>query len=175
MIYKLIIDYFFAAIAGMGFGIVFNPPVKFLFISGIFAGLGHSLRLFLMGYYSINVFAATLAAAFVVGIFGFAAGRINGCPAEVLTFPAVLPMIPGIYAYETFLSGIKFLSENMNTETAEKHLTAVLSNGITASSIMVAIVLGASASVFIDTLSSNVKTRKLHLLQKLKINEYLNK
>lgn len=175
MILKLAIDYVFASIAGMGFGVVFNPPPKFLVLSGIFAGLGHSLRLFLTAQCSFNIFAATLLASFVVGIFGFLAGRLNGCPAELFTFPAVLPMIPGVYAYETFLSGIKFLSETLGNEAAEKHLTAVLSNGIMASSIVVAIVLGASASVFIDTLSSSVKKRKFKMGYRLTSKTNYNK
>ena len=112
MITKIIIDYIFSAIAGMGFGIVFNPPFKVLIFSGLFAGAGHSLRLLLMAQYSVNIFVATLVSAFFIGILGFLMGRIEGCPSEIFTFPAVLPMIPGIYAYETFLSVIKFLSEN---------------------------------------------------------------
>lgn len=174
MITKIIIDYIFSSIAGMGFGIVFNPPFKVLLFSGLFAGAGHSLRLLLMAQYSVNIFVATLVSAFFIGILGFLMGRIDGCPSEIFTFPAVLPMIPGIYAYETFLSVIKFLSESGESKMREEYLMAVMSNGITASSILVAIVLGASASVFIDTLSSNIKNRKLRIRLKKKYRNAIN-
>ena len=56
----------------------------------------------------------------------------------------------------------------------EEYLMAVMSNGIIASSILVAIVLGASASVFIDTLSSNIKNRKLRIRLKRKYRNAIN-
>ena len=174
MIVKLIIDYIFSAIAGIGFGIVFNPPFKVLLLSGLFAGAGHSLRLLLMEQYSVNIFVATLICACFIGILGFFMGRIDGCPSEIFTFPAVLPMIPGIYAYETFLSVIKFLFEAVGSSMREEYLMAVMSNGIIASSILVAIVLGASASVFLDTLSNRIKKRKLRIRLKGRYRKIIN-
>lgn len=80
MITKIIIDYIFSAIAGMGFGIVFNPPFKVLLFSGLFAGAGHSLRLLLMAQYSVNIFVATLVSAFFIGILGFLMGGNRRVP-----------------------------------------------------------------------------------------------
>ena len=86
-----------------------------------------------MAQYSVNIFVATLVSAFFIGILGFLMGRIEGCPSEIFTFPAVLPMIPGIYAYETFLSVIKFLSEN--GEADAKSILDVLSLAIPQNSL----------------------------------------
>lgn len=44
----------------------------------------------------------------------FLPGLIH-CPAEVFSFPSLLPMIPGMYAYKTILALIRF----MRTEDEE--------------------------------------------------------
>ena len=159
MISRLLIDAFFAALAGMGFAIAFNPRIKLLLLAGVFAGTGHALRLWLMVGCDVNICLATVAGAFVIGLLGFLAGRIIGCPAEIFTFPAVLPMIPGLYAYKTIWYASKFLEENTASELSEKYLHELLHYGLLSSSVMLAIVLGAAMSVFIDTLSSRIEHR----------------
>lgn len=159
MISRLLIDAFFAALAGMGFAIAFNPRIKLLLLAGVFAGTGHALRLWLMVGCDVNICLATVAGAFVIGLLGFLAGRIIGCPAEIFTFPAVLPMIPGLYAYKTIWYASKFLEENAASELSEKYLHELLHYGLLSSSVMLAIVLGAAMSVFIDTLSSRIEYR----------------
>ena len=161
MIERLLTDALFAAFAGMGFGKAFNPHFKKLLIAGLLAAVGHSFRLWLMTGCSVNICAATFAGALLIGTGGFVAGRILGCPSEVFTFPAVLPMIPGLFAYKTILSAIKFIGANSSGTPTGTHLEDFLSNGIVSASIMFAIVLGASVSVFVDTLSSRIENRKM--------------
>lgn len=70
-------------------------------------------------------------------------------------------MIPGLYAYKTILSAIKFLSEPPGSELSAKRLSEFFFNGITSASIMLAIAIGAAASVFIDTPSGRIENRKI--------------
>lgn len=157
----LLSDAAFAAAAGIGFGIAFNPPKGKLLLAGLFAAAGHPLRLWLMLGCGMNICPATLIGAFEIGILGFLAGRISGCPSEIFTFPALLPMIPGLYAYKTVLAAIKFLSESPGSELSGKCLSEFFFNAITSTAIMLAIVIGAAASVFIDTLSARIENRKM--------------
>ncbi|PWL66454.1 MAG: hypothetical protein DBY30_04985 [Verrucomicrobia bacterium] len=157
----LLSDAAFAAAAGIGFGIAFNPPKGKLLLAGLFAAVGHSLRLWLMLGCGMNICPATLIGAFAIGILGFLAGRISGCPSEIFTFPALLPMIPGLYAYKAVLAAIKFLSESPGSELSGKCLSEFFFNAITSTAIMLAIVIGAAASVFIDTLSARIENRKM--------------
>ncbi len=163
MIQSLLINAFFAAIAGIGFGIAFNPPKKMLLMSGLFSAIGHTFRLWLMNGCDMNICAATFLAAAVIGVLGFIAGRISGSPSEVYTFPAVLPMIPGIYAYRTLLAVVKFFSEPVDSELSTRFLQEFLSNGLIAISVMLAIVLGVAASAFTDNLSDKIENRKMRL------------
>lgn len=134
---------------------------KKLLLAGLFAAVGHSLRLWLMLGCGMNICPATLIGAFAIGILGFLAGRISGCPSEIFTFPALLPMIPGLYAYKAVLAAIKFLSESPGSELSGKCLSEFFFNAITSAAIMLAIVIGAAASVFIDTLSARIENRKM--------------
>lgn len=159
MMRMLLVDAFFAAIAGMGFGAISNPPKKALPLAGLLAGAGHAARMFLMdGPIGMHVVPATLTAAFLIGFLGFAIGRINRIPAEVFTFPALLPMIPGKFAYNAIISTISFL-QSRDAEQSQRLLIDMFSNGMKATFILLAIVVGASMSVFIDTLSTKRQTR----------------
>ena len=66
----LLSDAAFAAAAGIGFGIAFNPPKGKLLLAGLFAAAGHSLRLWLMLGCGMNICPATLIGAFAIGILG---------------------------------------------------------------------------------------------------------
>ena len=70
-------------------------------------------------------------------------------------------MIPGLYAYKAVLAAIKFLSESPGSELSGKCLSEFFFNAITSTAIMLAIVIGAAASVFIDTLSARIENRKM--------------
>lgn len=146
------LDAVFAAIAGIGFGAVFNPPKAALAAAAILAALGHSFRFMLMNAYSLDITLATLLAAFLVGIGAFIFGRVSKSPAEICAFPALLPMIPGLMAYRAFLSVLKFLHAQ-DMDAAAKILPDLFSYGFTAVFVIFAIVIGASFAVFLDTLS----------------------
>ena len=155
LLLPLILDGIFAAIAGMGFGAISNPPKRALLAAGFLAAIGHAFRYYLMNACGVDITTATLAAAFVIGIGAFVVGRATKSPAEIFSFPALLPMIPGLMAYKAFLSVIKFLKAPDAAE-ATKILPDMFSYGFTAVFVMFAIVIGASFSVFLDTLSTRI-------------------
>jgi len=67
------------------------------------AAVGHAIRYILtLPYFGgMHIVAASALASFAIGLLAVLfASRIK-CPAEVCFFPALLPMIPGMYAYRT--------------------------------------------------------------------------
>ena len=90
----------FAAIAGIGFWCDFRPTYAgvFLYIA-LLAAVGHARRFCLMTFFGVDIATASLFGALVIG-FGslWLGGRIY-CPMTVLYIPALLPMIPGKFAY----------------------------------------------------------------------------
>ena len=74
----------------------------------LLAAVGHALRFCLMSYAGIDIATASLCAAVVIGFGSLWLGRGIRCPMTVLYIPALLPMVPGIYAYKTVFALIMF-------------------------------------------------------------------
>lgn len=104
MIFAILQDGFFAAIAAIGFGSISNVPKRIFAGCGIVAAIGHVVRFILMNYLGIHIIWSSLAAGLAIGISAICFRRIWKCPCEELAFPALLPMIPGMYAYRSVQS-----------------------------------------------------------------------
>ena len=95
-------DAFFAAIASVGFASISNPPHRIYPVCAGIAAVGHSLRYVLMNAADMHLVIASLCAATVIGLLAVFLAPKTKAPAEAVSFPALLPMIPGMYAYRTF-------------------------------------------------------------------------
>lgn len=133
-------DMFFSFWAAFGFGSLSNPPFKALVYAGFLGAFGHGLRYFLINMYAIHIVPASFLAAVCVGFLAFLTAKKMHTLVEVFTFPAVLPMIPGIPAYNTIISLVKFL--NASQDTGHQYLEQVFYNGFLALFILSALVLG---------------------------------
>jgi uncharacterized membrane protein YjjB (DUF3815 family) len=89
----------FGFLGTIGFGILFSVPRRALFLTGLVGALGALVRAILL-----NVGASTeladYGAALVVGLAGYGAAFVIESPRIVYTVPGVLPMIPGVLAYQ---------------------------------------------------------------------------
>ena len=102
-------DGLFAAIAAIGFAVISNPPKRAISVVALLGAFGHACRFYLLHYTPLNLTISSLFAAFGIGMLSMLAARLVRCPAEVFSFPALLPMIPGMYAYKTVLALIRFI------------------------------------------------------------------
>ena len=91
-------DGFFAAVAAVGFGAVSDPPMRAFPAIALLAAMGHALRFCLMDT-GVDIASASLCASVAIGIGSLLLGGRIHCPMTVLFIPALLPMIPGMYAY----------------------------------------------------------------------------
>ena len=68
MINSVLMDMFFAALAGFAFAYNCSPPLRTLFLSAGLAAIGHGFRFALIEIFNIdNLALATFLASFVVG------------------------------------------------------------------------------------------------------------
>ncbi len=144
----LLLDALFAAIAATGFAVISNPPKRAVLVAAILSAIGHSFRFYLLHQTNLDIGTATFAAAFLIGSLSFVFAKLIRCPNEVFTFPSLLPMIPGMYAYNMFISLSQFIRSN-DTENYQHLIEKIFSNGLTAAFIMLALVVGVSLPVML--------------------------
>lgn len=100
MILDILKDALLAAIAAIGFGAISRIPRRAYLLCGIIAAIGHSSRFLLMQpEAALHILPATALAALIIGSLAVFVSPWAKTPAEAYLFPALLPMIPGIYAY----------------------------------------------------------------------------
>ena len=142
-------DAFFAAVAAVGFASISNPPRRAYPYCAFLAAVGHSLRYVLMlPAVGVHIIPAGTLAAFVVGMLAVWVTPRSKCPAETCFFPALLPMIPGVYAYRTVEAMLLCLYHS--EESVFSHYLYLLAyNGLTCAFIIVGMVVGGLLPVFL--------------------------
>ncbi len=137
------LDAVFAAIAGVGFALALTPSRRSLPLIALLAALGHALRFVMQEALGANITLASFAAALAIGFLSVPLAKRLRCPAGLLSFPALLPMIPGMYAYKAVLALVQFMSEEPGAHTLlSESIIAFFYNGLTALFVMCALVVG---------------------------------
>lgn len=143
-------DGLFAAMAAIGFSSISNTPRRTYVVCALAAAVGHAVRFVLVSPacgLSMNLVVASTVAAFVVGMIAVLLAPVVRCPAEVCLFPALLPMIPGMYAYHTIEALLMCLSHS--GEEVFSHYMYLLSyNGLTCMFIVLGMAIGATVPIF---------------------------
>lgn len=149
MLSQIFQDALFAAIAAIGFAAISRPPRRAYLYCALVAAVGHSLRYILMNVAPImHIIPATLIAAFVIGVLAVLVSAVAKFPAETCLFPALLPMIPGIYAYKAFGGvALSLLAEEPGAFSHYFDLFAY--NGMMTVGILTCMVTGATLPIFI--------------------------
>ncbi|ASM38931.1 MAG: threonine/serine exporter family protein [Campylobacter sputorum] len=161
------IDVIFAAIAGLGFSYANNPPKRILLYCALLGGLGYALRLTLLETNILNYAGATLVGSISIGLFAVYFAKKLKTPIEVIAFPSLLPMIPGIQAYKTILAIFIFMRSKDENEKIH-YLLEIFDNAYTAISIIFALATGISIVLLIFYEKSFVMTRNGHFREKYK-------
>lgn len=155
---QLFTDAFFSAIAAMGFAVISNPPRKAVAVSALLSAVGHSFRYYLINIMALDIVTSTFFAAFLIGLLSFGFAKWLRCPSEVFTFPSLLPMIPGMFAYKMFVSAAKFTRASDHSSYSQM-IEDIFSNGLTAVFIMAALVIGVSLPMILFHKESYTMTR----------------
>ncbi|RED46332.1 uncharacterized membrane protein YjjB (DUF3815 family) [Winogradskyella eximia] len=132
-----------AGIAAVGFGILFNIPRKAI-LTVFLLGFGAGFIKFVLLHYNINIVLASLIAASFVGILSLPLAHGIHQPPVVFSIPAVIPMIPGYYAYEMVLSIMSFTFLEKDDSKRLVFMEAIFSNGFTMLFILISLTIGVS-------------------------------
>ena len=140
-------DCIFASIAAIGFGSISNLPVTAFSGCAILAAAGHATRSLLMGELGISIIWASFIGGLVIGLLSIPVSARWKSPAESMSFPALLPMIPGMYAYRTIQA---FLACVQHVHEADfMHQLYLLNyNGFVCSLIVLLMFVGVTVPIF---------------------------
>ena len=156
----IISDGFFAAVAAIGFGAISDPPMRAFPRIAALAAAGHALRYCLMTFADIDIATASLAASFLIGMGSLWLGKGVHCPMTCLYIPALLPMVPGIYAYKTVFSLIMFLRSLKAPDEGLEYMQAFFLNATVSMTTIFMLAIGATVPIFIFTKRAFSMTRR---------------
>lgn len=145
----ILLDGLFAAVAAIGFGAISDPPMRAFPRIALLAAVGHALRYCLMNYAGVDIASASLCAAMVIGFGSLWLGRGVRCPMTVLYIPALLPMVPGIYAYKTVFSLIMFLQSLNDPGQGMQYMQLFFLNATVSLSVIALLAAGATLPIFV--------------------------
>ena len=145
----ILTDGIFAAVAAIGFGAISDPPLRAVPSIALLAAISHALRFCLMTYLGVDIATASLFASFSIGMGSLVLGKRIYCPMTVLYIPALLPMIPGMYAYKIVFSLIMFMQNMKVPELQEKYLIDLFTNTIVTCSVIFMLAVGATIPLFL--------------------------
>lgn len=153
-------DGLFAAIAVIGFSSISNTPRRAYLTCASIAAVGHAIRyvLTLPEFGGMHIIPASAVASFAVGMLAVLLAPRIKCPAEVCFFPALLPMIPGMYAYRTIEALLSCLYHTRE-DVFGHYLYLLAYNGLTCAFIILGMVIGATLPVFLFKKISFTATR----------------
>ncbi len=157
---NILLDGIFAGIAAIGFGAVSDPPMRAFPRIALLAAIGHAVRFCLMTYLGIDIALASFCASFIIGMGSLWLGKGVRCPMTVLYIPALLPMVPGIYAYKTVFSLIKFLQSLKDTGEGLQYMEQFFLNATVSLSVIFFLAVGATLPIFIFNRRAFSLTRK---------------
>lgn len=132
---ELIINILFAYLASVGFALTINVPRRVLNLAGV-SGVVSWIIYWLAMRASMGRLISNLLGSFAIGILAIVFARRKKCPASVFYIPAIVPLVPGVPAYQ-----------------AVRELTAGNINGASDSALRVIIVTG---SIALGMLLSNM-------------------
>lgn len=149
MILDILLDGFFAALAGVGFGAISDPPMRAFRFIALLAAIGHACRYCLITYMGVEISIGSLVGALIIGFGSLWLGKKVHTPMTVLYIPALLPMIPGKYAYNMVLSQIMFLQNIDDPIERTKYMDMFFSNSMVACTVVFMLAVGATLPMFI--------------------------
>ncbi|WP_025842510.1 threonine/serine exporter family protein [Porphyromonas gingivicanis] len=154
-------DAFFAGMAAVGFAAVSVPPRRAFPPIVVLAALGHAIRWYMMHHLHTDIVGASLIAAILIGFGSYIFGRWwVHCPMTVLYIPALLPMIPGMYAYNAVLSLVRFVIHHKDPILSVQYMQDYLTNFTIAITVLLVLGIGSILPVFLLHKSSYTLSRR---------------
>ena len=134
-------------LAAVGFAVLFNVPTRTLvpiFVMGAFGGLTKAIML----HYEINVIGASFAGATLIGFISIFFAHEKHAPPPIFAIPAVIPMVPGIFAYRMMI-GLISLAGKLDNTAYTRIMSETTNNGLKVMFILMGLATGVGLPMLI--------------------------
>ena len=148
----------FASVTALGFGLISNPPRRALAAVVLTAFLGYFTRATMLDFGHLHIFISCFVSALVMGSCGLIFGRLTRTPATVIYIPALLPMIPGMYAYKAVFAMLKYMNHIEMVDNAI-YIDQFVVNFTYVIGILLTLAIGSIMPMFVFTKTANSLTR----------------
>ena len=150
---------FWCGWSALGFSILFNVPPRTLFAIWVLGALGGFLK-FTMLQLSAGVVFASFTAAMAVGFSCIPIAHFRHAPPMIFAIPAVIPMVPGVFAYR-FMLGLMKLTGNIGSDYNDI-LAETINNGARTLFIIMSLAIGVAVPMHLMRIESvkNIRLSK---------------
>jgi len=139
---------FWFGMAAVGFGVLFNVPPRTLVNVFLIGTTGCLCRLVIMEFH-LNIILATFLGACLIGLLCILGAHKNGTPPFVLSIPAVIPMVPGVFIYRLIL-GLVRIAEYSTGNYPPQLLADTVNYAMKSLFILMAIAMGVAFPMMIS-------------------------
>jgi uncharacterized membrane protein YjjB (DUF3815 family) len=144
--------------AGIGFAVLFNVPKRTLGVIYTIAALGGLLKFYLVSL-EIGLVFSVLCGSSLIGFLSVLAAHYRKAPPMTFALPALIPMVPGFFAYKAMV-GIMKLTAEKDPAIYSKLFFETVNNGLSAMFIILALAAGVAVPMLItrkETVKRNPK------------------
>jgi uncharacterized membrane protein YjjB (DUF3815 family) len=156
-IIEILTKSFAAGVAGVGFAILFNVPLRTLLPIGFISALGGLVKFGAM-FFGVGIVFASFLAAIIIGLLSIGMAFQKDSPPLVFYIPSVIPMVPGFFIYKMML-GIMSLTRVNDTESYLQNLISTVNNGSKAIFILISLGIGVAVPMLITRKESIKKIK----------------
>lgn len=137
--------------AALGFAVLFNVPPRALVAVWLLAVAGGFVKLVTLGL-GLGPVTASLLGASTIGVLSIPAAHNRHAPPMVFSIAAVIPMVPGVFAYRTMIGLVQLTGE---VDSAyQQALSETINNGAKALFILMALAVGVALPNIVMRLDS---------------------
>ena len=127
-----------AVFGALGFATLFTVPRRAFWAVALLAAVGYSLRGMVLDH-GVSLVIATIVASCTMGLLSIQLAHWVHTPTTVFMVPAVIPMVPGVYAYRCMMG---LLAISHNPDVPVDMLMQTTSNGLKAVFVILALAIG---------------------------------
>ena len=149
-----------AVIAALGFATLFTTPRRAFWVVALLAATGFTLRGIALDQ-GWNLILATLTGSCTMGFIAIHLAHRVHTPTTVFMAPAVIPMVPGVYAYQ-FMTGLLHISNSPDIPI--DLVTHTLSYGLNTLLVVLSLAVGVS----IPSLLFRKSVKEIRLIKRSK-------